>query len=382
MSFNYKNFEKKLAENKVYNAWQYIYSLRETITYMEISFEILKEVYQYRKSILSSIKKEKFNELSSSGKFALTVNDLNKTELDIGGYKLNDIIFLRKTTIEFFHYSRICMDTILQIINAALLGDEAFSNYDTKLLSNLLKKLKSFSEFSKLLEILETSKNDERFQYLMAFDNYIKHIRTVSITVKNSIIIGNIDEFEINSFYYKDKFYDKKNALDIAQDICNYTTSTIDTLLNEISQQVSNCISNDSRIQDIIYKYCFKKQNDKTYLTYVSFFIDVPNGITDLPPEIKVHPLLIKPNDEICDFDFTFNKIFIKKKGANENGIVGVATLKNGLDTNEFYKIYEVKKCDYKDYMLYIATFNEKYKNENIKLNLYAMKGEQIFLNE
>lgn len=36
------------------------------------------------------------------------------------------------------------------------------------------------------------------------FDNYIKHIKTVLITVKNSILIGNADVFQLNAFSYGD----------------------------------------------------------------------------------------------------------------------------------------------------------------------------------
>ena len=74
------------------------------------------------------------------------------------------------------------------------------------------------------------------------------------------------------------------------------------------------------------------------YTDYISFFIDVPNDISDLPTEIKVYPLIIKPNNEIYSFDFRFDKIFIRKSGSDEENIVGVATLKNGLATNEFYR--------------------------------------------
>lgn len=83
------------------------------------------------------------------------------------------------------------MDVLFQLINAALLGDEAFDVEDKGLLGKLLKKLNQKPEFATLLQLMDANKNDIRFQYLMAFDNYIKHIKTILISVKNSIFIGN-----------------------------------------------------------------------------------------------------------------------------------------------------------------------------------------------
>ena len=153
-------------------------------------------------------------------------------------------------------------------------------------------------------------------------------------------------------------------------------------ILNEIMLQIPNCISNSQRIQEIHYKQVFTEKNSKPYLNYMSFFIDVPNDITDLPNEIKVYPLLIKPNDEIYSFDFRFDKIFIRKSGSDEQNIVGVATLKNGIDTNEFYRIYEVNSCSQIDYGLYAATFTDTYQSQKMNMNIYAMDGVMIFINE
>lgn len=382
MTFDFKNLEKQLAQNKVYDAWQYIQSLRETISFMEISFEMLKQVYQHRKDTLASVEAEKYKEIGEKGKTALMISDLEKTHLDIGGYELDDVLFLRKTAMEFFHYGRMSMDVLFQVINAALLGDEAFPTEDKGLLSKLLKKLSTKNEFQTLLQILDANKNDGRFQYLVAFDNYMKHIKNVLITVKNSIFIGNDAFFDINEFSYGGIAYPKEDALSKIQQIYDYVVLTIPDILSEIVMQLPNCMSNGSRFQEIHYKHVFTEREGKDYLEYVSFFIDVPNGITDLPSEIKVYPLLIKPNDEIYGFDFRFDKIFIKKAGSDERDVVGVATLKNSGATDELYKVYEVKPCTPVDFGLYIATFKETYASKKINMNIYAMDGIMIFIKE
>ena len=39
MAIKHKDMEIDLAQNKVYNAWQYVRSLNETLMYMNVSYE-------------------------------------------------------------------------------------------------------------------------------------------------------------------------------------------------------------------------------------------------------------------------------------------------------------------------------------------------------
>lgn len=382
MNIDMKQLEKTIAENKVYDAWQYVQSLLETLGYMSVSYEMLLKVHEHRVNTLQKAQHDILAEAFGKGSAKVTVSDLQKTNLDIGGYELDDSMFLRKTSMEFFHYARLSMDVLFQITNAALLGDSAIDVEDKWLLSKLLRELGNKSEFANLLSLMTSNKNNPNFEYLMAFDNYMKHIKTILITVKNSFMFGNSDVFQINSFSYGGNKYSAENALDKIKAIHDYVLDTIGKILNEIMLQIPNCISNSQRIQEIHYKQVFTEKNGRPYLNYMSFFIDVPNDITDLPNEIKVYPLLIKPNDEIYSFDFRFDKIFIRKSGSDEQNIVGVATLKNGVDTNEFYRIYEVNSCSQIDYGLYAATFTNTYQSQKMNMNIYAMDGVMIFINE
>ena len=123
----------------------------------------------------------------------------------------------------------------------------------------------------------------------------------------------------------------------------------------------------------------FIEKDGKNGMYYTSFFIDVQNDLSELPSEIKVYPLIIKPNDEVYSCDFMFDTIFIRKAGTEESDIVGIATLKNGIDTNEFYRIFEIKPCSVDEYHMYMFKFKQNYANTNIKFNAYAMEGTMIF---
>ncbi len=70
----------------------------------------------------------------------------------------------------------------------------------------------------------------------MAFDNYIKHIKTILISVKkNSIFIGNQDIFKINAFSYGGVNYGEVNALDKILELRDYVYATVDVLLKNFT---------------------------------------------------------------------------------------------------------------------------------------------------
>lgn len=48
MSLDLKTFQKELAQQKVYDTWQYVNSLQEMLTYMKMSSELIEKVYAQR----------------------------------------------------------------------------------------------------------------------------------------------------------------------------------------------------------------------------------------------------------------------------------------------------------------------------------------------
>ena len=121
------------------------------------------------------------------------------------------------------------------------------------------------------------------------------------------------------------------------------------------------------------FKAVIKENVDSNTDQYVSFFIEVNNDLTELKNEIKVYPMIIKPNGDVYDFEFSFPKIFIKKVGEGEGTIMGIAELKENQQTNEIYKTYIVRSCDFVEYIGYMDKFVENY--PKVPLNFAAMTG-------
>lgn len=376
MSLDIKEFQKELAHQKVYDTWQYVDSLREMLTYMDLSYQLLVNVHKNRVDSLKAQQSKILQEAVETGSASVKESDLHCTDLKIAGLDIDDSIFLRKTIVEFFHYARMSVDIMFQIINAALFGDESFEIMDRQLIRKVNSKLDAISSFANLKTLLDANKVNQTFLYLQAFDNYIKHIKTILVTVKTSFIIGSNDEFLIKDFIYDGISYPLVNALDKVKEVNDYVQQKAEEILTEVKEQLPNCLNNSQRIQNISFKQVMKENAQSKAVEYISFFIDVQNDISELSNEIKVLPLLVKPNDEIYSFDFRIKKIFIRKKGSEEDGIVGYAELKNGLETNEFYRIFEVHPCGIDKYHRYIFNFVKDY--PQVTLNYYAMEGTII----
>jgi hypothetical protein len=376
MSLDIKEFQKELAHQKVYDTWQYVDSLREMLTYMDLSYQLLVNVHKNRVDSLKAHESEILQEAVETGSASVKESDLHCTDLKIAGLDIDDCIFLRKTIVEFFHYARLSVDIMFQIINAALFGDESFEIMDRQLIRKVNSKLDGIPPFAKLKTLLDANKASQTFLYLQAFDNYIKHIKTILVTVKTSFIIGSNDEFLIKDFIYDRTSYPMVNALDKVKEVNDYVQQKAEEILTEVRNQLPNCLNNSQRIQNISFKQVMKENAQSKTVEFISFFIDVQNDVSELPNEIKVLPLLVKPNDEIYSFDFRIKKVFIRKIGSEEDGIVGYAELKNGLETNEFYRIFEVHPCGIDEYYRYILNFVKDY--PQVTLNYYAMEGTII----
>ncbi|WP_373844790.1 hypothetical protein [Clostridium sp.] len=376
MSLNIKEFQKELAHQKVYDTWQYVDSLREMLSYMDLSYQLLVNVHKNRVDSLKAQQAKILQQAFETGSASVKESELHCTDLKIAGLDIDDSIFLRKTIVEFFHYARMSMDILFQIINAALFGDESFEIMDRQLIKKVNRKLGANSSFAKLKALLDANKVNQTFLYLQAFDNYIKHIKTILVMVKTSFIIDSNDEFLIKDFIYDGSPYPMVNALDKVKEVNDYVQQKAKEILTEVKDQLPNCLNNSQRIQNITFKQVMKENAQSNATEYISFFIEVQNDISELPNEIKVLPLLVKPNDEIYSFDFRIKKIFIKKKGSEEDDILGYAELKNGLETNEFYRVFEVHPCGIDEYHKYIFNFANEY--PQVTLNYYAMEGTII----
>lgn len=376
MGFDLKKFQKELAQQKVYDTWQYVNSLREMLTYMNLSCELLDKVYTQRAVKLKEKEQEIIRKAVETGKASVYESDLHCTDLEIAGLTIDDSLFLQKTTMEFFHYARMSSDILFQIINAALLGDNSFQVDDRGIIKKVNDAIDGNPNFSILKSLLDANKNDDTFKYIQAFDNYIKHIKTVLVTVKSSFIIGNNNEFIIQEFINSGVTYPTQNAITVVKQSNKYINDMVEKILAEVENQLLNCVDNSQRIHNIRFKFVAKQLDKGIQWDYMSFFIDVENDINELPSEIKVLPLIVKPNDDIYSFDFRFKKIFIRKKGTEEDGIIGCAEIKNGFDTNEFYRIFTVRACNITEYYSYISTFTQEY--PKISVNFAAMEGSTI----
>lgn len=382
MAISLKDLKRTLAINKVYDAWQYVCSLSETLNYMNISYDLLDTVYTHRKNTLDATAQEVLTQAVENKGTPIHVaqKHLDRTHLHIADYELDDSLFLKKTSIEFFHYARLSIDLLMQVTNIALFGDDAFDITERNLPAKVTQKLANSPSFASLKNIIDTHLADTDVKYLIAFDNYIKHIKTILVTISNSFILGSTDKFEISEFAYNGTMFPCVDAMSEMLNVKRVIANYIDAALTEINTQIPNCLNNSNRFQQLKFKQIFKETTIGNKLEYMTYFLEVENDLTDLPAEIKVMPLLINSEDEVNSFVLDLDEIFITKKEQAESGIIGIATAKPTTTTNELYRTYEVKPCSLHDYYLYIANFTKKYNKHHMNFN--ALEGEIIFFKE
>lgn len=379
MNINLQELKAKLAEFKVYDAWQYAESLAQTILFMNASYALILKVYEHYTSTLQTVSQEIVQQaFENQGKpSALTSQHLSRTKLDIAGYEISDDVFLSKTLIEFFHYARLSLDVLCQIINTALLGDEGVDIEENLLPCKVLTELKTHDRFSRMCGILKDGNNNTALKYLKAFDNYTKHTRTILPFLQQEMFFGNKSTFEIKSFVYKKKTYPAIDAIQMISRVKEDTTDTIEKAISELIRQIPNGVGTSKRYQNVKFRILAKENEGIiTAFEYVAFFLEVESSLSELKDTIQVMPLIIKPNGEIYSFILEINEIFISIRDKYEAGIIGVATAKPINNSNEWYRAYQVRPCDSAEFFRYYSTFSSKY--PRLHINYHAMEGQLI----
>lgn len=377
---NFNDLKKELANHKVFDAWQYVESLLETMNYMEMSRTLVKAVYDHQKNTLNDVNRNALEEaIAHPGqKVAITNADLNKANITIANVEIGSGLFLRKTVLEFFHYARLSVDILSQIINAALFGDDAMNVEVSNLPSKISRELQRNATFQGLFSIVDSALSDTEVKYLMAFDNYVKHIKTILVAISNGMMFsqGN-DVFKIKPFIYRGTLYQDTDVISKIDSVENAVSDVIDKSLSELMVQLPNCQGNTNRYQLLKFKQLFK-ETDGGHLhhQYISFFLEVENGIADLNTNISIMPLLIKSDGEIYNFVFDFDTVFITLKGKGEEGICGIAEAQPVTNSNEMYRKFTVKPATIFEYCEYIANFQQRY--SHLHINYHALEGEIV----
>lgn len=380
MPITLKQLQISLAKHKVYDAWQYVQSLSQTLTFMNASHALLEKVYEHRKNVIRATSNEMiraaFSEIGKA--VAFTTDHLSRTNLNIAGLEIDDVLYLRKTALEFFHYARLSVDVLSQIVNAALFGDDAFPISEVNLPKKVSSRLGNTPSFSVIHTIMATGIINNEIEYLLALDNYMKHVKTILITVKTGFLFDAHDEFRIAGFTYRGTDYQSFDTMIKITAVRDEVTKLVEEVLTELERQVPNCLNNCERYHSVRFRQLVKETEKGNSVEYVAFFIEVKNDISEIPSQIRVMPLIIKPNDEIYSFVLDMDTIFITQEGKYESGILGKATLQSGTDSNELYKPYNITACTSDAYNEYIMSFQED--RRQISLDYSALEGEIIFL--
>lgn len=381
MSVDFKLLQKKLAENKVYDAWQYVEGLIETLNYMNLSKELACKTHDHNRQTLEDRQKNRLETaINNPGMhIAVTMKDLNPTQ-SISGIEVGDTVIMRKSVLEFFHYARLSVEVVTQVLNAALFGDDAISMNERNFPSKVSDKIARVQQFASISSAITNALSNPEIQYLMRFDNYTKHVKTASFAIKNSVFFGNDAEFKIMPFVFDGVVNPEENAVDKLTTVSKAVEDYIESVLTELMNQIQYCQGTTQRFHTVRYKSQLKESDGKSYLDYVVYFIEVDNGVQDLPAQISLLPLVIMPDGSVQYARIPAKKIFVTLKGQDEKGICGYAEEELSQDSTEMYRKYNVHPGSQIDFITYFANFKNDY--IGTKFPMRAMDGTMIIYQE
>ena len=375
MSVDLKLLQQKLAEYKVYDAWQYVQGLMESMRYAHLSKELTEKLFEHRRDTIQEVTKQVVP--GTNGGVTLYTPVGSNPYQTIAGIDVDDALLMSKSALDFFHYARMSAEIVAQILNAALFGEEAIPHTELYLPIEVAKKIKREQNFNVLYNIIETGIKNPEIKYLMDFDNYAKHVKNPSFLIRNGFVLSNEATFRIKAF----DTYSDEDVITKINTVFNAVESYISDVLNELLNQIANGRGRDNRFQTVNFKAQLREIDRLSYLDFICFFIEVEHGIQDLPQQISVLPLAVDNEGTVTYKPFPIDKIFITLTDKEEQSICGVAELVTGQDTTNLYQKFNVRSCTESEYRTYIATFKDNYQKAKFPMGS-PYNGKLIFYKE
>lgn len=377
MSIDLKTLQRTLADNKVYDAWPYVLGLLDSMRNMNLSFELAKAVYNHRKNEIESFNQSMLQKAAATPgtRVQATWPGLKSPCQNIAGIEVDDTILMEKSAVDFFHYAHMSIDSVCQIVNSALFGDQA--EEEEKVTSgNLHNKMASVQQFGTLSNIMDSGFLNSELVYAKEFDNFTKHIKIAAFNISNSIFFGNKADFILCAFNFRGTTYPEYEAIAKMDIVLQEVEKYIEAVLAELIIQVPNAIGTSSRYHSVSFKSQLREREGKSYVDYVVYFLEVENGITDLPSEISILPLVIKPDGTIEEHILDMDTLFVTIKGQEEDGICGIAKVNHAQRKGAVYRKYTIQPATVDDFYDYYSTFKQDYADH--KFQFKAMEGSFV----
>lgn len=351
------NVKERLIQLQLFELLSFVKSLYLKRRYMLLSYESVLHAERRLEEKMQTIKAEKEKELVEKGSTSWGVDDRARWNVDIEGFNVDIIDYVNKSSLDFFHYSRMCLDMIPQILNIAAFEPKQRKSKES-VSYDVIKELPN--SYKKIASLLQRISKDEKYKYLIDVDNYLKHIDIIDIKLKTKNVLEDFDSFVLNGFSYQSKQYGEKEIIGTIGEIKEFVTNAVDDffglLLNDIK-----ATKRKNQITDIMYESLM----DGRVLNYLSFFIEVPTECQDAvaffdSELIYVHPLTVDKSYHIYeDSKFDFDTIFIRQE---ETGRIIGKAIGIGDDDDSFYKSYRIEISNDTEYKEYIINFRDNYK--------------------
>lgn len=364
------NIRDSIIQLGLYETLPFIKSLYLKRRYMLLAYESVNQAEKKLSEKIQMIKEEKEDELRRTGRADWGVKDRARWNIDIEGFNVDVIDYVSKGVWDFLHYAHVCLEMIPQILNVSVFTQESKRHKEKVSMGEVCKSVPE--KYKNIRDFLASLEHDDRYQYILSSDNYIKHIDNIGIKMTFRGF-DNFDSFVINEFSYRGKEYESRQVSDATTDLKDFVIKAIDDFFD--------CLANEEGITDnqngVFTDISYEILKDEKVTKYVAFFVDVEedsHALNETWDEnvIYVHPLNVDKEYNIYeDNEFKFDTLFIRNESTKK--ILGKAVLVKESE-KDYYKKYVVEPCTQDDYSRYIVEFPNNYKRVRIK-NMLAFNG-------
>ena len=219
-----------LHKNFICDTLPFLESIFTKLRYALIEFNsidfVVKSMKQDRENWFQELHKSK------------TVGLPETKDISYFGHSLDTDTAIEKLVFSFFQYLHSAYDISAQLINTALLANEK-KKIDDITFKTISNTLKNYSDYTDVMTLIDTTKKNEPFKYIDAFNNINKHQYNMDLHVMLDISKGEV-ETKIGGFEKRGTPHSEVNMKEHMENCLKGTISFLDNLLGWILNYLNN----------------------------------------------------------------------------------------------------------------------------------------------
>lgn len=333
------DWQKDLANHKVYSAWQFIKNTRANIAVAQFCLDTFEDTFSRMTEERDRSEKELVDQFENGRSIIDIDEDLLDFGIEVAGKKVNGFFVAHKMVRDIFQYLRNSFDSMSQVANAGLLANKGMpiDRTDFPAMARMLDKPAQQQEFPLTSGWFDSIKKDPEFQYIDAVCNRVKHTANINNQISLGLV-GSEDQLKTGAFFRNDIQHPSKDLKGEMKKAIAFTQQAFTDFQQAFCAEYVYDLHVEDRYHNGIKVYQQYVKDEKESSFSVAYMIS--GDFASMPEEIFVL-FLRSENSEMRAYNCPFQSLLVSPEDDYSKAVGRyIASEEVGIDSIVKYRRY------------------------------------------